>query len=136
VIKVCIDTNVFISAEMFGGVCDEVLDLVIERKIKNVVSLSILIETAKVLDKKFNYTEEEIKENLSLISDISTYIEPKKKIKALSYSPDNEILSCAVVGEADYIITGDKKHLLKLKEYEGIKIVSPSEFLKVFAKAS
>ncbi len=129
-LKVCIDTNVIISAEVFGGVCDEVLDLVIERKIKNVTSLFILIEVAKVLDKKFEKGEDEIKETLSLIADISTLVKTKTKIRALSYNPDNEILACATEGKVDYLVTGDKKHLLKLKEYKGIKILSPAQFLK------
>ena len=43
---------------------------------------------------------------------------------------DNKVLECAKDGKADYIITSDN-HLLRLKEFEGIKIVSPGEFLKI-----
>lgn len=41
---------------------------------------------------------------------------------------DNRVLECAVAGEASYIITGDA-HLLQLKEYRGIVILTPVEFL-------
>lgn len=44
---------------------------------------------------------------------------------------DNHVLACAVEGKADYLVTGDKAHLLLLKEYKGIKIVTPAEFLKL-----
>lgn len=44
---------------------------------------------------------------------------------------DNKILECAITAEADYIVTGDKNHLLPLKRYKNTKIVSPSEFLRL-----
>jgi hypothetical protein len=43
--------------------------------------------------------------------------------------PDNRILECAKAGGANFIISGDK-HLLNLKNYQGIKIVTPGEFLE------
>jgi predicted nucleic acid-binding protein len=42
--------------------------------------------------------------------------------------PDNRILECAVAGQADFIISGDK-HLLNLKNFQGINIVTPADFL-------
>lgn len=44
---------------------------------------------------------------------------------------DNRILECAITAEADYIVTGDKNHLLPLKRYKNIRILSPSEFLRL-----
>ena len=41
---------------------------------------------------------------------------------------DNRVLECAVTGGASFIISGDK-HLLELKEYQGIVVLSPSAFL-------
>jgi predicted nucleic acid-binding protein len=40
------------------------------------------------------------------------------------------VLECALAAEADYIVSGDKKHLLALREFRGISIVSPAEFLR------
>jgi predicted nucleic acid-binding protein len=45
---------------------------------------------------------------------------------------DNRILECAIEGRVQYLISGDRKHLLPLKEYQGAKILSPAEFLKLF----
>jgi len=42
---------------------------------------------------------------------------------------DNKILECALEAEADYIVSGDR-HLLDLREYRGIKILSSGEFLR------
>jgi len=47
---------------------------------------------------------------------------------------DNRILECALEGKAEYIISGDKRHLLPLGEYEGIRILSPDEFLRLIRK--
>jgi len=43
------------------------------------------------------------------------------------------VLECALAAEADYIVTGDKKHLLTLREFHDIRIVSPSDFLRRLA---
>jgi predicted nucleic acid-binding protein len=43
------------------------------------------------------------------------------------------VLECALAAEADYIVSGDKKHLLVLREFRGIRIVSPSDFLRRLA---
>jgi predicted nucleic acid-binding protein len=43
------------------------------------------------------------------------------------------VLECALAGEADYLVTGDKKHLLPLRQFRGIRIISPAEFLKRLA---
>lgn len=133
VIRVCLDTNVFISAAIFGGMCDDIVELIVQKKIQNVISFHIISEIAKVLDRKFKRAEREIKDVLTPIVSISKMIKTTSKLKVLPYGPDNRILECAVEGKVGYLITGDKKHLLKLSEYEGIKIVSPSEFLKVIA---
>ncbi|MDP2753102.1 MAG: putative toxin-antitoxin system toxin component, PIN family [Nitrospirota bacterium] len=46
---------------------------------------------------------------------------------------DNKFIGCAIECRADYIVSGDT-HLLNLKEFEGIKILRVSEFLKIFYK--
>ena len=47
---------------------------------------------------------------------------------------DNMVLECAVMGHANYIVTGDKKHLLPLKSYQGIEIVNAADFLSLTAQ--
>ena len=46
---------------------------------------------------------------------------------------DNMVINCAVEGNVDYVVTQDE-HLLKIKEFKGIKIVKPEEFLWAFEK--
>lgn len=51
------------------------------------------------------------------------------EITASPDKKDNRYLACALDGQADYLITGDKKHLLLLKQFGKTKIVSAKEFL-------
>jgi predicted nucleic acid-binding protein len=44
---------------------------------------------------------------------------------------DDPIVATAVAGGADYLVTGDRRHLLVLREYEGIQMISPRDFLKI-----
>ncbi len=52
------------------------------------------------------------------------------EVSGVSPDPDDDkFLACALEGQADYIVTGDP-HLLNLKQYHGINILKPYEFLK------
>ena len=60
---------------------------------------------------------------------------PSDRATGATPDPDDEmILECALAGEADYIVTGDKKHLLPLREYRGVQIINAAEFLQLVAK--
>ena len=131
VIKVCLDTNIFVSAFVFSGKPAKVFDLAVDKKIITVTSPAIIAEVNKVLDQKFKWNEYDIKKQLKVIGQVCEFITPRKRIKVLKYLPDNRILECALEGEADYIVTGDKKHLLSLKKFKNIPIITPGEFLKI-----
>ncbi len=62
-------------------------------------------------------------------------VDPPNSISAVQGSEtDNRIIECAVEAKADALITGDKQHLLPLRTFRGIRIVSPAEFLGLFAE--
>lgn len=130
VIKVCLDSNVLLSAFIFHGKPAKIFDLAVDKKIISVISPEILAEVAKVFSKKFDQNDELIKKQIKTMRDVSQLVIPRQKIKALKYSPDNKILEAALEGQVDYIVSGDKKHLLPLKAFKGIPIVTPDQFLK------
>ena len=129
---VVLDTNVLISSIFWEkGNSHKIVDIAIEQKITNFTSPEMLNELARVLRQKFKQTEEYIESQLALIANYSQIIEPKIKANVVPEdAKDNMIIECALSSDADYIITGDK-HLLKLKEYKGIKILAPKEFLEL-----
>ena len=131
--KIVIDTNVFISAVLFGGEADKILSLGKGKKVTIVISKEILNEYIKVLAyPKFKLTDEEIK---SIIGEellpIVTIVNVNSIIKYIKADPeDDKFLSLAVDGQADYIISGDK-HLLDVKKYKKFKIITIKEFLEM-----
>ena len=130
-LRVVIDTNVFVSGLNFAGKPGEVLDLFIEEEMNVLVSPFILSELESILRKKFGWTDEQVAGVLNLIEAKAIEVQPGHRLSVIKEKDDdNRILECAIEGEAGYIISGDKRHILPLKEYSGIKILSPNEFLR------
>ena len=91
-------------------------------------------ELGRVLNyPKFKFTDEQKARFLSLVSAFATIVETPRKISIIHEDPaDNILLELAIAGKADCIISGDD-HVLKLKEFEGIMILTPAQFLKLEA---
>lgn len=131
--RIVLDTNVIISAILFGGKPRKVLDLVISGFVDCTLSLAILDELRDVLQRpKFGFPPDlclHITEELHGVCDI---ISPSVILNVIRSDPDdNRILECAVEARAHYIVSGDP-HLLKLGVFERITILSPTDYLKEF----
>jgi len=128
---VVIDTNVLVSALLFGGVPGELIPFWKERIIQPKASKDIVDEYIRVVAyPKFELSEEEI--NFLLHYEILPYFEIIK-IKAgpilVAKDPsDDKFIRCAQAAGARIIISGDQ-HLLKLRSHRQIRILSPSEVL-------
>ncbi len=130
--RVVLDTNVYISAILFGGECEEILKIASQGLFDIVVSNKILEEIRSVLRGKFRWTDKQVAEAIKYIKEIASIVNTEISLSLVKEDPsDNKIIECAVVSKATYIVTGDRRHLLSIKEYEGIKIVSPMEFLRL-----
>jgi len=129
-VKVVLDTNVLISAIMFGGKSRDILEMGISGKIKIAVSQDILKELTEVLvDKKFRAPVSFIQKVIHELSEIAELVIVTGKINVIKNDPDdNRILECAVSAKADFIVSGDSDILI-LKRFRKIKILSPSDFL-------
>ena len=103
-----------------------------EWKFNLVTSLESISELIKVLkDFKIRLSDELIKEWVDLIIRNSKLIKIENKLDVIKeHFSDNVFLEIALTGYADYIVTQDR-HLLKLKEFKGIKIIRPEDFLKL-----
>lgn len=133
-IIVVIDTNVYISGLTFTGKPSEVLDLLMKEKIQVYISPFISAEIERILNKTFRWEEKQVKKALNQIKRKVTQIQPKVKVSVVKQKDaDNRIIECAIESKAQYLVSGDKKHLLSLKQYQGIKIVPPAEFLEIMA---
>ncbi len=127
------DTNILVSALILNrGNPREIFNKFINEEIIFVLSQELLAELEEVIYRpKFDKIKKEEKvEFAALIKELSDIVNPKEKLTIiLEDKDDNKVLEAAIEGRANYIVSGDE-HLLKLKEFRGIKIVNAQEFLK------
>jgi uncharacterized protein len=129
--KAVFDTNVYISALITpGGRAEEAWIMALDGRIEVYTSVAILTETAAKLRGKFEWQDEWIKRALRHVADVARVVRPALRLKTLKDDPDNRILECARHAGAEVIVTGDK-HLLSLKSFEGIRIMTIVDFLKL-----
>ena len=131
-LRVTADTNIYVSALNFGGKPERLLRLAEAGKIQLVTSDAILTELAKTLrGEKFAWPEPEIEKALRQISRIAERVQPTATLDIIKAKPsDNRILECAEAGNADYIVTGDTRHILPLGNFRGKPIVKVADFLR------
>ncbi|EIE01055.1 MULTISPECIES: putative toxin-antitoxin system toxin component, PIN family [Leptospira] len=132
-LKVLIDTNVYISAILFGGKPKVILEELISGKIIGYISDSILKEIEETLKKpKFKLSEEFISIVLSEIESLTEKIVniSLKDYAGLRDRDDYHILESAISAKVDYLITGDQD-LLVLKNLKSLKIISPEQYLSL-----
>ena len=132
-LKVVFDTNVLISATLWdNSVSQKLLFQLIEGEIPIYSSLEILEEYQKVLKRDFEYSNQEIIEIVEKVLQFVSLVISNERVNIVKEDPeDNKILECAIESKSNYIFTYDK-HLLKLKEYNNIKIIKPNDFLVKF----
>ncbi|MCG2691218.1 putative toxin-antitoxin system toxin component, PIN family [Microgenomates group bacterium] len=132
--RVVLDTNVYLSGIIFGGNCRHILDLMIKKEIKVVISPAILLEISQKLKQKFKWSQNQIFTVIKTLIKSTKAVQPKIKIRVVKMDKsDDKIIEAAVTGRVNYIISGDK-HLLKIKKYQGVKIVTPADFLSIYFK--
>ena len=133
-IKVVIDTNVVISALLFGGQPGKLINLWKNSRIVPLASKEIIEEYLRVLAyPKFELSAKEI--NYILYQEILPFFEvvtPNPFPPIIVTDPsDDKFIHCAISGNAQFIISGDD-HLLSIKTVEAIQIVNASEFIAIF----
>lgn len=129
--QVVADSNIFVSALVYGAKPLEVLEMGLEREIHLLTSPDILDETLGVLRDKFRYTPEQLEESkLRIEAACYGIFRPSVKLDVVKDDPDdNKVLELAVQMADSVVVTGDT-HLLKLREFQGVKILRPAEFLE------
>lgn len=131
-----LDTNVWISALVFpGGTPDQVVKAAVYRRYYLVVCPFIIHELETVLIRKFLYSPEQAQETSGFVRDIAhRIVYPSRSVSVITQRPaDNQILACAAEAGADYLVTGDRKHIYPLKNFNHTRILLPSEFLQILS---
>ena len=135
-LRVVFDTNVYFSAfRNPEGVAARIFRAGAEHQYQIILSPEIIYEYASACREKLQTREEKIQEDIKVIVRAATdIVQPSALFDAVPDDPDdNHILACALAGKADLIVSGDKD-LLRLKEYEGIAIIRPMDFLRTIGE--
>ena len=127
--RVVFDTNIYISAFAIpGGQAEDAYLKAIQGDFELFASVPILTETTTVLQRKFDWPEDRARAVVQAIAHVATIVVGMTRLTVVKDDPDNRILECAVTAEADVIVTGDR-HLLLLKQYQGIQVIRLADFL-------
>lgn len=129
-IRVVLDTNIWLASIEWHGRCYRIRQHAEELKFP-VCSLSILAELTKILRRDFGYSGDDAYYWYNHIGILCDLVNPKTFLNVVpNNSADNKFIECAVEGEAEYIVSRDK-HLLRIEEYKGIKIIDDEEFIAI-----
>jgi uncharacterized protein len=131
--RVVLDTNVLISGFVFGGRPEMVLQMASTRAFSLIVSAEILAELEGVLIEKFGWSRARAAMATRGIRQTAELVVPKLRLNDCEDPDDNRILEAGVGGRADVIVSGDK-HLLRMKVYRGIEILTISQFLSLVGR--
>ena len=130
--RVTADSNIYISALLFGGPPDDILKLAEQGEIHLSISGAILDEVSRVLRDKFRLSPEELQMALTRIEGMTENVNSTQTVDVVKEDPtDNRILECAQAGKSEYLVTRDK-HLLQLGTVQGTKIILAADFLETF----
>lgn len=127
--RVVFDTNILhLGPCHSGGNAEDAYLEAVRGTFELYTSVAILTETARVLQAKFDWAVEKVREAVQDISQTATVLRPRPTLHLLADEPDNRILECAIAAQAEFVVSGDR-HLLALKHHAGITMISLADFL-------
>lgn len=127
---VVFDTSVLLSAVGWRGKPYQCLELARSGKIKGVSCREILDELVAKLESKLDFTPAEAAETVADLLGALLLVPITGTLHAVAADPkDDMIIECAVMAQADYLVSGDRRHILPIGAYQGIRIVSPDALL-------
>jgi putative PIN family toxin of toxin-antitoxin system len=134
--KVVLDTNVFISGVFFSGPPYEILNAWRHRKVDLVVSPDILDEYRRVGEQiAKRYPGVDLAPFLELLSIKARTVEPPPLDEIVCSDPDDDkFIACALASKTKFICSGDKA-LLRASGYQGVTILKPKDFIDSYLKA-
>ena len=130
--QIVLDTNVVVSAILFGGKPQEILEAALAGDFRLCISEPMVVELQGVLQRpKFEFNRQIVQSIVSEITLLAEWVTPTKHFELVEDDPaDNDVIDCAVEANADFLISGDR-HLLQLGTCVNIQIVSPNSFIKI-----
>jgi putative PIN family toxin of toxin-antitoxin system len=137
-VKVVFDTNVVASASFWQGAPFACLAAWARGRCVAVVSAALLAEYHETVEElRLEYPDRKDVAWAEALTEAAELVFPVERAAGATIDPADEmILECALAAEADFIVSGDKKRLLALRNFQGIPIVSRAEFVRRLAAKS
>jgi putative PIN family toxin of toxin-antitoxin system len=136
--RVLCDTNVLVSSFIAGGPPSRVIEAAIDGRIELVLADPVLDELYRVLTIKLAFERERAREIRTLLIELASVriSAPATPPEPITGDPDDDlILACCVDAGVQIIVSGDRRHLLPVGEYRGVRIVTPQTLLAELANA-
>ena len=139
-LKVVLDTNVWVSAILWGGLPASIVRAAEDSKVLLIVSEEILQEVSKTLAyPRLREIYEEIaatrEELMEAVLRVGKLVKVGTRLTIIREDPaDNKFLECAMDGNADYVVSGDA-HLLELEHYQRVRVLSVIRFCELLESA-
>ncbi len=127
------DTNILLSSLLSTlGNPFRCLALARAGAVESVTCAEILAEFQEKLEQKFRYPPVEAQTAVEQIRAFSRVVTITGTLKVVAADPDDDkVIECALAGGAGYVVTGDRRHLLPLGSYSGIRVVTAAEFVQL-----
>ena len=138
--KIVLDTSTLVSGIFYSGKPSHILDRIFAGEITLVITDKIYEEYVAVctddrMTDHSNAKKSDVLKLLQYLVHLSENVTPTKEYEAVKQDlSDNKFIDAAYEAGVQYIVSSDKKHLLKLKKFKEIPIVSPADFLNDFGK--
>ncbi len=127
---VTFDTNILISGVGWRGRPYQCLELARAGDVEGVTCQELLEELSEKLITKLRFSSAQATDTLADLLTFLRLVSITNSLTVVAADPDdNKVVECAVVGGATHIVTGDRRHLLPLGNYQGIDIVTAAAFL-------
>jgi putative PIN family toxin of toxin-antitoxin system len=131
-LRVVLDTNIHIAARHRpSGLYNALWQAARQGKYVLLISPPLCGELVDVLRRRFTVPENEAQGVMRSVVRVAEMVQPRLTLNAVSADPDdNRVLECALAGKANLIVSNDR-HLLNLETFEGIAIITGSDFLRI-----
>ena len=130
--RVVLDTNIVASGFLWGGVPRQWLQAAREKRLRLFTSTTLLLELTDILGRakfarKLAAAQLSVDQLVARYALLATVVHSAVITPTILDDPDDDhVLACALAAKAEIIVSGDR-HLLDLKKYQGIRIVTAAE---------